>query len=86
MKRLLLIASLLILFVPAVTQAASAPARERGLLITPLRQYLQADAGGSALSAQMLLCCFLGECSLTRLAADAGGRSLGVGAVIFSVR
>jgi len=50
MKRLLLLVSLFALFLPAVAHADSAPARERGLLITPLRQYLKADAGSSAKS------------------------------------
>lgn len=50
MKRFLLLVSLFALFLPAVAHADSAPARERGLLITPLRQYLKADAGSSAKS------------------------------------
>ena len=47
MKRLLLLLALSLAFVPGTTQAASTPPKESGLLITPLRQFLSADAGST---------------------------------------
>lgn len=50
MKRLLFLAATLAATLIPISAHAATPQRERGLLITPLRQYLQADAGNAAQS------------------------------------